>query len=310
MNHNSEQRPEQGDQTMYDMRLHPGDPPDERNPLHYRLKAPPTSQPYRVRTIGHIYNNPNHASLGTYFDDAMLLIFLAGSGSYQRGNEKLNVARGMIALILPDQEPGLLQANPNDPYEHLLCRFAGQQAIETASRIVKEQGGHSFFKFKNWEQAAHILRTGIALWPGREGIRPGDGGRLRQVDAVLAQTLAYLDIPSLPMVHPLNAHSLWEYMHVNLSNPINLEQAALAFGISKQHLCKIAKRDLGQSMGNAWTSLKMDWAKSLLQHEQFSVSEVASKVGYEDPLYFSRVFRKRVGTSPRAWRGRHINHSS
>jgi AraC family transcriptional regulator of arabinose operon len=63
----------------------------------------------------------------------------------------------------------------------------------------------------------------------------------------------------------------------------------------------MARRELNQTMGEAWTLLKMDWAKALLKRHVMTVSQVAHQVGYEDQLYFSRVFRKHVGVSPRQW---------
>lgn len=274
----------------------------QANPLYFRLKSPPTILPYRVRTISHVQDNPHHATLGTYLDDAMLIICLAGQGRYQWVGQTLRIHRGMIGLILPGQEPGLLTADPDDPYEHLSCRFAGDEALRTARRIVEEKGHKRFFSVPQWHEVAESLRRGIVHWPGREGIQPSRSDRLRRVDAILAETLACLEAPVETTHQGLSAQSLWEYMHVYISQPINLDQAAAFFGISKQHLCKVARQLLGQSMGQTWTIMKIDWAKSLLQKEKISITQIARKVGYEDPLYFSRVFRSRLGMSPRQWR--------
>ena len=43
-------------------------------------------------------------------------------------------------------------------------------------------------------------------------------------------------------------------------------------------------------------------AKRLLMFTIRSVQDIASEIGFDDPAYFSRFFRKRAGVSPAAWR--------
>jgi AraC-like DNA-binding protein len=47
-------------------------------------------------------------------------------------------------------------------------------------------------------------------------------------------------------------------------------------------------------------------ARSLLVETELPVGEVARRVGMADPGYFSRMFRRAHGTSPRSWRGQYI----
>lgn len=276
-------------------------PVSDRDELHFRLGAPPTTQPYRVRTMGYIHDNPNHASLGTYFEDAMLLVFMSGRGMYEQADRAVPVGRGMVAVILPDAPRGVLRADRRQPYEHMLCRFAGSAAMQIARRIVQERGD-AFFEFDRWYETAEILRRGIGLWPGREGLVPTHDERFRRVDAVLAEALASVDCPPASAQKALDARAMWEYMHTLIAEPIDLDKAAAWFCVSKQHLCRLAMRELGKPFALSWTLLKIDWAKILLEEGRMSVSEIANRLGCHDALYFSRMFRKHVGMSPTAWR--------
>jgi len=49
-------------------------------------------------------------------------------------------------------------------------------------------------------------------------------------------------------------------------------------------------------------SLRMANAQSLLETTEYNISEVAAAVGYDNPLYFSRLFRKHTGMSPSEYR--------
>ena len=68
-----------------------------------------------------------------------------------------------------------------------------------------------------------------------------------------------------------------------------------------------AKRELGTTLGRYFETMKIEWAQVLLRESSLQVEEVARRVGYEDAFYFSRVFRKGTGRSPRAWRARQKN---
>ena len=50
------------------------------------------------------------------------------------------------------------------------------------------------------------------------------------------------------------------------------------------------------------TEMRMELAKNLLESTQLPVKEIAGRVGYNDPLYFSTVFRNYTGMNPRAYR--------
>ena len=49
-------------------------------------------------------------------------------------------------------------------------------------------------------------------------------------------------------------------------------------------------------------SLRMANAQSLLESTEYNISEIAEAVGYDNPLYFSRLFHKHIGVSPTAYR--------
>ena len=62
------------------------------------------------------------------------------------------------------------------------------------------------------------------------------------------------------------------------------------------------KQQVGTSPVQYILSLRMVNAQSLLEQTNYSVGEIAAIVGYDNPLYFSRVFHKEMGVSPMQYR--------
>jgi len=83
-----------------------------------------------------------------------------------------------------------------------------------------------------------------------------------------------------------------------------LERNALAkrFSISSSYFSVLFKKYLGCSPVQYITKVRMEKAMALLKESNKPVSVVALEVGYNDPLYFTRVFTRQVGVTPKQFR--------
>ena len=86
----------------------------------------------------------------------------------------------------------------------------------------------------------------------------------------------------------------------NRNRPIS-SYASLC-GISETTFYQHFKAWAGVSPVEYRTKMRISAAKSLLRNSSLRVAEIAAEVGFDDPYYFSRIFRKSVGVSPRAYR--------
>ena len=90
------------------------------------------------------------------------------------------------------------------------------------------------------------------------------------------------------------------YMQENFSKMISLDDIAVHLGISAYHLSHIFGEKSDFTVYGYLMVLRMEKARALLHEGKLNVSEVAYFVGYQDPAYFSRVFKKQFGYSPRS----------
>ena len=73
-------------------------------------------------------------------------------------------------------------------------------------------------------------------------------------------------------------------------------------GVSGNYLYKTVKKHTGKSPKDFIRGLLIDEAKRQLFYSNLSIKELAYKLGYSDPAYFSRVFKKTTGISAQAVR--------
>lgn len=93
-----------------------------------------------------------------------------------------------------------------------------------------------------------------------------------------------------------------QYFIENYSNEINIEEYALSRGMSISWFIRCFKRYTGTTPMHYIVAARIANAQTLLETTQYSVSEISRIVGYENPLYFSRLFRKLKGFSPSQYR--------
>lgn len=88
------------------------------------------------------------------------------------------------------------------------------------------------------------------------------------------------------------------YINANFHKEISLDDVSREVDISPYYFSKIFKEETGKNFIEYVTEIRMEKAKELLQSSSLSMKEICGEVGYADPNYFSRTFKKNVGLTP------------
>jgi AraC-like DNA-binding protein len=86
------------------------------------------------------------------------------------------------------------------------------------------------------------------------------------------------------------------------AEPLSLRDVASEVGMTPGHLTTVVRRRTGRTVGEWIFERRMTEARGLLAETDLPVAEVARRVGVPDPGYFSRLFTRAHGVSPRTWR--------
>lgn len=88
------------------------------------------------------------------------------------------------------------------------------------------------------------------------------------------------------------------YIDANFHRDISLEEVSRATGLSPQYFSRFFKEETGENFIDYLTRVRITEAKRLLKDQKLSIKEVSYQVGYNDPNYFSKIFKKVTGLSP------------
>ena len=86
---------------------------------------------------------------------------------------------------------------------------------------------------------------------------------------------------------------------------ISVDDISRTIGIHRSHLASIFKKQMGISPQEYLLRCRMTESCRLLRETNLPIQNVAARVGYDNPLTFSKMFKKTKGMSPREYRNAH-----
>ena len=221
---------------------------------------------------------------------------VAGKGVYITGERTYHLHAGDAFLALPNTEI-TYYADENDPWEYVWVGFAGTDAqpilqctsFSAENPVIRPENGEAFRKAVTRIYAAH-------------------GSDFNHAVRMTGELYCAL---SLLMHHELAHHEdiasqyvqkAATYIAHNYAYPISIMDIAAYVGIDRSHLYTVFKQVLGISPKDYLTDFRIRKACALLREPVLSVTAVANSVGFENNLYFSKVFRKRMNMTPTEYR--------
>jgi two-component system response regulator YesN len=187
-------------------------------------------------------------------------------------------------FILP-----LARAHPSS----IVKNYIVLDIVFTATRLIREWGGEPNQVLPELDLLDAVVGESNSVEQIKEQLRP-----------ILSQALAFRDAQANTL-HVGVIHQAREYIdHHYMDSDISLQIVASRVGHSPSHFCTIFGEATGQTFKEYLTDVRMRRARELLRTTHLRSAEVSTQVGYNDPHYFSLVFRKCTGLSPRDFRAR------
>jgi len=100
------------------------------------------------------------------------------------------------------------------------------------------------------------------------------------------------------------AEQVAQHILEHIDETLAVEELAALFYVSSDHLTRLFKKVFGKTVIDYITDQRMFLAGELIRNSQLSITMVSAKVGFSNYSYFTKIFRKHFGVSPREYAAR------
>ena len=94
------------------------------------------------------------------------------------------------------------------------------------------------------------------------------------------------------------------YIREHSDQPLSRDSVAQKMGLSPAHFSRVLVKTTGHGFGEHLTRLRMEKAVRLLRHTNQGLMDISLECGFQDQSYFTRVFKRMIGCTPKVFRKR------
>jgi AraC-like DNA-binding protein len=233
-------------------------------------------------------------------NEHIVILCVDGTGRYDVNGEQGTLGANQ-ALLIPRGTPHVYWASDTAPWSIYWVHFVGGNADFFAHQLSGEhvlsvdEDAMSTLRH-SFAECCKALMTGFVL------------ERMIYAAQTLHHLLACLFFnnrafsPTLQTSRFHNLDSTLAYLLNNVHKPLTLPEMARHADLSPSHFSRLFKEQTSYSPIDYFIHLKVQHACRLLFLTSMTVREIGYELGYEDPAYFSRLFKKVVGVPPTEYR--------
>lgn len=242
---------------------------------------------------------PGHHYGPAVRDHYLIHYILKGQGIFYVGDKTYKLSKDQGFLICPNIVT-FYEANNDDPWEYIWVGFNGfkAEAYLKHANITLENPIFVYNKDRNLEEC---LSNMIAA------------GKYKKSDEIRLKGLIHIFLSELmENSNPIDVESKYnkniyirkavEYISDNYYRNITIEEIANYLSLSRNYFCSIFKNTLEKSPKEYLIQFRMDKACEYMHNNNLSIGDISRSIGYNDPLTFSKVFKKIKGLSPKRYR--------
>lgn len=230
----------------------------------------------------------------------LLIVCLAGRGWVRIAGREFGVEPGHV-VWLGEKCPHAYGADPQTPWTIEWAHVTGQEVGAWAKFLELPREGGVIKREASTVAELHFERVWQSLERGYTLANLVAAGVAFR--SVLTGVKRQRDTPGTRTPRERVAATI-DWMKLNLIRPTRLEELAARAGMSGPHYSAMFRREIGFSPVDFFLRLRIQRACQMLATTEESIAAIGGEVGFVDPYYFTRYFRRVMGCSPREYRKR------
>ena len=251
-----------------------------------------------VRDVGFQSCSKDHLFGPCIRDYYMIHYIISGAGYYIMDGQKFHLRAGEAFLIYPSVRT-TYYSDMDNPWEYYWVGFSGNDAeiLINLTDFSKEVPVLSL-------PSNDILELFLLIYNSKGEDSHLSIRMIGYLYLLLSHFIEYSQSGHSANESAMekNLKAAEKYILQNYQNTISVETLACACGISRSWLFRCFKALTNTSPKEYLTAYRIERAKILLQNSTLSIRQISYSTGFQDELYFSKVFKKITGKSPSEYR--------
>jgi len=225
-----------------------------------------------------------------------------------------NLPITQIKMIYPehknydDSDKALLEEKITEPHLFPKNYFPKNRRYSMILEMLHHTGsnfGYAFFEMKKinivqYDVLRMLISNALNIVYDKIANNKNNSFELsqNQINSVIEKTVQN---PSLKERTRITVEKITSYLTAEIGKKTDLEKMAKHFMVSKSYLSKKTKELTGHSVQILHERLKIEQAKNMLLTNEFDFYSISNMLGFSNQNYFSNVFKKNTGLSPKNW---------
>jgi AraC-like DNA-binding protein len=252
---------------------------------------------------GHYAGMPQHFMERQDPMDYLLLWVLGGRGFVEVEERLWEGQAGHLFSLRPHQ-PHSYGSDARRPWDIVWLHFQGDLA-EDFVQTIRQYGGVRVDYGLDPELRDRWMELVITHNSDTAGAElRGHTGLAGLLGLILYRLQLQTIVPESQQ--PLEVAALQRFIHQHYRQPITLDDLAREANLSPTHFARVFKKQFQVSPMYYVIQKRIAVACSLLTESAMPIKEISAAVGYDDPYYFSRLFKKLTGVNPTTYRQRRL----
>ncbi len=248
-----------------------------------------------LQETGELKSARPHTSQRESLSSFLFMMVKKGSGTVQYNGNEYGIEEGYCFFVDCMKQ----YAHRCNDWEIIWVHFNGIGMAGIYEKFHERTNG-PVFQAKNKDAISQVLEQLYAIALTDDPIR--DMRINENLSTLLVEIMAQSLMPVSERRKQSDIARIKDYLDANYNQPIILDDLSVIFGMNKFIMEKEFKREYGLAIIEYLLKKRITKAKELLRFFDYTIERIGREVGIGEPYYFSRLFKKIEGISPREFR--------
>jgi AraC-like DNA-binding protein/mannose-6-phosphate isomerase-like protein (cupin superfamily) len=273
------------------------------NEIKEKIKYNSISDVFYITDLGYFPKaNYHYRKRKSNHGDYIFIYCIEGKGWVKLEGEKTELLPNQY-VIIPKQLAHTYKSDENDPWSIYWMHFDGKISENLYQRYKLHNKKNKTIPFV--EDRITLFNQIYEIFENSYIDFQLEYANILSMNFISSFIYNQIDTTSNSNKHENKVGVITKFLNDNISKSFKSEDIAKEFNLSSSYIHTLFKKRTGYSLLHFFNLKKIQKACEYLNYTDLSIKEVSHKIGFQDPLYFSRLFKKYMNLSPRAYKNKH-----